>query len=122
VLLQALAEFQKAPKTNVRLPESQFDTDDLIERLMGDGELARRLAAAFVDSMPEQLATLATAIGNSDAQATRFAAHSIKGVAAVLGCAAIRDLASMMEELGENGPLAHASEVLPEFAVEFEAR
>jgi CheY-like chemotaxis protein/HPt (histidine-containing phosphotransfer) domain-containing protein len=129
LLLEALAEWavpSPAARPDVTKPpeppaECQFDTDDLVERLMGNRELARRLAGAFVDAMPGQLAALAKAIADSDAQATRLAAHSIKGAAANVGCAAVRNLASRLEELGEGDRLARASELLRESTAAFEA-
>jgi len=101
--------------------ESRFDPDDLVERVMGDRELARTLAEAFVDAMPAQLADLRSAIANSDARATMLAAHSIKGMAANVGCGAVRDLALAMEKLGECGDLSRASEVLPVVYAGFES-
>jgi HPt (histidine-containing phosphotransfer) domain-containing protein len=98
-----------------------LSTDDLIERLNGNEELARRMAGAFVDDMPGQLIALAKAINNTDVKATMFAAHSIRGMAANVGCPAVRDLASMVEKLGESGALAQASGVLQEFTTTFEA-
>ena len=98
-----------------------FDTEELVDRLMGNEDLARRLAGAFVDRMPEQLAALAQAISNSDAEATMFAAHSIKGVAANVGCTAVQELASQMERLGESGNVSEASEIMPEVRAAFEA-
>jgi two-component system sensor histidine kinase/response regulator len=133
LLMQALAESQgkkiaMGASTDATKPaepkppeEGQFDIDDLIERLMGDEDLARRLAGAFVDRMPEQLINLANAIGNSDAQTTRLAAHSLKGAAANVGCPAMQRLASMMEKMSESGALDQASEVLGEFTAAFEA-
>jgi HPt (histidine-containing phosphotransfer) domain-containing protein len=141
LLVQALAECQRAqtaardvggpvpannsgsskPADAEARVESQFDTKDLVERLMGDKDLAKQLAGVFVDRMPGQLASLADAIGNADAQAATLAAHSIKGMAANMGCPALRDLASTVESLSESGALARASEVLPEFTGAFDA-
>lgn len=101
--------------------EAQFDHEDLVARLMCNQELARRVAEAFVFGMPEQLYALAKAIGNSDAQATRFAAHSIKGAAANVGCASIRNRASMLEQQAESGVLGNTSGVVQEFTAMFEA-
>jgi CheY-like chemotaxis protein/nitrogen-specific signal transduction histidine kinase/HPt (histidine-containing phosphotransfer) domain-containing protein len=116
----AAANADQPEAAETELPESHFEQQDLVERV-GSPELARRLAGAFVDGMPEQLAALAKAIGNSDVQATRFAAHTIKGVAANVGCGALRDLAAMVETMSETGALAPASEVLREFTAAFEA-
>jgi HPt (histidine-containing phosphotransfer) domain-containing protein len=119
LLLRALGEIQNEREAGSKV--SRFEKEDLVQRLMGDGELARRVAGAFVDSMPKQLAALAAAIGNSDAQATAVGAHSIKGMAANAGCPQMRDLASRMEELGKSGALETASGVLHEFTAAFEA-
>jgi two-component system, sensor histidine kinase and response regulator len=96
-----------------------FDPDELIERLMGNEDLAKRVAGSFIDSMPQQLAALANAIGRSHAQDTAFAAHAIKGAAANAGSTAIQEFASQMEELGEAGALVSASEFLPGLTATF---
>ena len=103
------------------MAEASFDTEDLVERLMGNEDLARRLAGAFVDRMPEQLAALAQAISNSDAEATMFAAHTIKGVAGNVGCGDVQQLASRLEKFGESGDFALASDALPKVTAAFEA-
>jgi len=123
LLMEALADIQKKPFAveSQPPPELHFDAADLVERLLGDRELAKLVAEAFIDGMPEQLAALAQAIGNSDAKATMFAAHTIKGVAASVGCTAVQDLALRVEKMGESGALAQATEVLPEFTTTFEA-
>jgi signal transduction histidine kinase/DNA-binding response OmpR family regulator len=116
ILLGALAEIQEKPPRDPVSHAQQtcrhFDAEDLVERLMGNEPLARRLAAAFVESMPAQLAALARAIDDANGQATSFAAHSIKGAAGNLGCAPLRDLAKQIEDLGQNGELAEASQLL----------
>ena len=99
----------------------QFDADDLIDRLMGNEDLAKRVAGAFLDSMPQMLTALANGINSFDAEATRLAAHSIKGVAANVGTDGVRDLASKLESLGANGSLASAAEILPELAATFQS-
>jgi signal transduction histidine kinase/CheY-like chemotaxis protein/HPt (histidine-containing phosphotransfer) domain-containing protein len=131
LLLAALADVPRlALKVSARGAEvpqapvprtSHFDPEELLDRLMGDEELARRLAGSFMDKMPQQLEALSKAIGNFDAQATRFAAHSIKGVAANLGCSELQELAGTVERLGEEGALTEASAMLPEFSATFEA-
>ena len=136
LLMQALADIQRPRGTDsgAGLPtpiagtngtqsreRGRFDRDDLMERLNGDRELARQLASVFVDSMPAQLDALATALSNSDAQAAMFTVHSIKGAAANMGCTEVRDLAAVVEKLGESGDLGQASRALREFTAAFEA-
>ena len=115
------AEAEPALQEQSAFDTAAFDTEGLVDRVMGNEDLARRLAGAFVDRMPEQLAALAEAISASDAQATMIAAHSIKGVAANLGCTEVQDLASQVEKLGETGDVSRASEIMPEVRAAFEA-
>ncbi|MGA2597223.1 MAG: response regulator [Bryobacteraceae bacterium] len=103
------------------LEKARFDVEDLVERLMGNEDLARQLAEAFVEGMPAQLVALANAIGLSDPQQTMFAAHSIKGVAANMGCGELRALAARVEEMGNNGVIANGAEMLHEMTAMFEA-
>jgi len=131
LLLKALAEIRIAPgedpsgRAEPAQPQppadGRFDPAELMERLTDDEELARLVAGSFLEAMPGQLAALANAIADSDAQATRRAAHSIKGAAASMGCVAVRDLALKVEKMGESGDLAQASEVTPEVTAAFEA-
>jgi signal transduction histidine kinase/DNA-binding response OmpR family regulator/HPt (histidine-containing phosphotransfer) domain-containing protein len=125
-LFEALSEVCGKPAPPVVGPpepveDCAFDPADLIERLMGDEALARRVAGAFLDDMPEQLAALADAIACSNASATRFAAHTIKGVASNVGCSTLRQVAQEIEKLGEAGAIGEASRTLPECAAAFEA-
>jgi signal transduction histidine kinase/CheY-like chemotaxis protein/HPt (histidine-containing phosphotransfer) domain-containing protein len=129
-LQTVLAEIQRTsasaadldtPRTARLSGESQFNAAELVERLMGDEELARHLAGDFIESLPEQLSTLASAIDQSDAQAARLAAHAIKGAAANLGCESVRDFASKVETMSQNGSLEPASEVMRQFAVVLES-
>jgi CheY-like chemotaxis protein/HPt (histidine-containing phosphotransfer) domain-containing protein len=111
-----------APMPSAGSPiEAQFNRDDLVERLMGNRQLAQRVAGGFMDNMPAQLAALASAIEGNDAPAARLAAHSLKGAAANIGCADVQNLASRIERLGESGVLTEASEALTEFTAAYEA-
>jgi CheY-like chemotaxis protein/HPt (histidine-containing phosphotransfer) domain-containing protein len=101
--------------------KSQFDADELIERLMGNSVLARRVAGAFIDSMPRELLALSNAIANSDAPAIALTAHSIKGAAANVGGVAVSEVAAKLESFGKTGAIVAASDVLPELEATFQA-
>ena len=104
------------PPTAVEL----FDPGDLVERLMGDEELARRIVGGFLADIPHQMAALAGAISRSDPAAARLHAHSIKGAAANVGGHGMRKVAGRLEQLGSAGDLATAAVVLPELQASFE--
>jgi two-component system, sensor histidine kinase and response regulator len=99
--------------------ESRFDADDLIERLMGNKALAKRVAETFVNNMPHELLALSTAIRNSDSEAIVIAAHSIKGAAANAAGTTVSDLAAKLESLGRAGDIASAAEVLSVLEAKF---
>jgi two-component system sensor histidine kinase/response regulator len=115
----ACDEAQTGP--SAPLDDLQFDSADLVERLMGNEALAKRIAGTFIESMPGQLAALANAIQGSDLRAAMLAVHTIKGAAANLGAVSMRNFASKMESLGNGGALASASEILPELAATFDS-
>ncbi len=93
-----------------------FDREDFVERLMGNEDLARRLVRGFVDDMPEQIARLAQAVSNLDAEAVRLVAHSIKGAAASVCGLEMQEIAHRLEQNGRAGDLAAASAALPELS------
>ena len=101
--------------------KSDFDPEDLVDRLMGNQVLAKRVAGAFIDSMAGELLALSAAISNSDAATIATVAHSIKGAAANAGGTAVSDLAAQLEAFGKSGAVGSASDVLPELKAKVEA-
>lgn len=91
-----------------------FDVEDLLERLMGNTDLAGQVLATFLSTMPGDLAALAQAVSRSDAKSTRLAAHSIKGAAANVGGMRLTELARRMEALGRAADIEGARHLLPE--------
>jgi CheY-like chemotaxis protein len=74
-----------------------FDEESLVERLMGDRELARTLSRGFLQDTPRQLAALASHIGAGDAAGAERLAHDLKGAAASVSFAALKQAAAEME-------------------------
>jgi HPt (histidine-containing phosphotransfer) domain-containing protein len=112
-----------APAAVAPLPEPTrndaamaFDREDFVERLLGNQDLARRLVRGFVDDMPEQIARLAQAVSNLDAETVRLVAHSIKGAAASVCGLEMQEIAHRLEQNGRAGDLAAASAALPELS------
>jgi len=110
-------EPQAAPPPAAAAP---FDREDLVERLMGDEERARRIMDVFLADIPRQIAALAVAISETDPKSARLHAHSIKSAAANVGGRGIREVAWKLEQLGSAGDLATAAVVLPELEASFE--
>ena len=113
-----IAPLSAAPRmTSPRL----FDGEDLLERLMGNEELARHVVGRFLEDMPLQLQALSRAVANGDAARVTEAAHSIKGAAANTSGEQLRQLAWKLEQLGRAGDLTGAEAALPELSAGFDA-
>jgi HPt (histidine-containing phosphotransfer) domain-containing protein len=131
ILTRWIGEGQRPPKEinpdPAELPESNrpdanpFDTDDLMERVMGNQVLARRVAETFLNNMPRDLLALSTAVANSDIEAIVITAHSIKGAAANVSGVTVSSLAARLESLGRSGDVASAAAVLPQLQAEFQS-
>ena len=95
-------------------PETVFDRDDLLERLMGNAALADRVLARFTSDVPAQLAALSDALNRADHNATRSIAHSVKGAAANVGGSQLREMARQIEQLAKDGDLERVRHLLPD--------
>jgi len=74
-----------------------FDLDDLLQRLMGDKDLARFIAEAFLSDAVKQIESLRVSIESREDSEIRRIAHSIKGAAANIGAPALQKAAHEME-------------------------
>jgi HPt (histidine-containing phosphotransfer) domain-containing protein len=92
----------------------RFDLDGLLERLMGDTEMARTIVAAFVDDVPRQLALLRACVAARDTSAAVLQAHSMKGAASSVGAERLHHLAADLERAARGGDLDTVARRLPE--------
>jgi len=109
------------PKSQPQALEPVLDDQNLVERLMGDRELACRILRRFVADTPRQLVLLAEAVQGADAAAAHRAAHALKGAAANAGGARLSDTARRIEALAKTGDLAGAAKLLAELLGQFES-
>jgi HPt (histidine-containing phosphotransfer) domain-containing protein len=93
----------------------------MIERLLGDEELAESALAGFLDDLPQQIGTLRGFLEAADAPAASRQAHAIKGAAATVGGERLREVARGMEEAARRGDLPAAAARLAELEAEFTA-
>ncbi len=89
----------------------QIDWEDAKERL-GGPELVQEFMPIFLEDSQSCVRQLREAIANMDAEAVRRAAHSLKGSAANMAAVRIRRQAAELEELGRQGQLAGAEELV----------
>ena len=74
-----------------------FELSALIERLMGDKELAWRIVSIFIQDFPVQVDMLRAYLARSEWKDAERQAHSIKGAAANVGAERLRGIALAIE-------------------------
>lgn len=96
-----------------------FEPAKLVERMMGNEKLARRVVAAFLADTPRQLLALADAVERADCEWGRRAAHSLKGSASNAGGQGMVDTVKQLEEAFLNQQLEQARQLVPGVVEEF---
>ena len=91
----------------------------LLDRLMGDRELARVVATGFVEDLPKQIQALRTCAEAGDQKTTERHAHTIKGAASVIGANGMEEVALRMERAAQCGDLDAVRENLSELHYQF---
>jgi CheY-like chemotaxis protein/HPt (histidine-containing phosphotransfer) domain-containing protein len=97
-----------------------FDKAALLQRLLGDEELARTIAAGFLEDIPRQIKALTGYLTAGEARNAGRQAHSIKGAAANMGGEALRAVANEMEKAGKADNLPAVAAMLPKLEREYD--
>jgi CheY-like chemotaxis protein/HPt (histidine-containing phosphotransfer) domain-containing protein len=97
-----------------------FDYEILLDRLMGDEELAAAVTAGFLEDMPEQIGTLKSFAAQADFASIEATAHKIKGAAANIGGESMREAASLIEKAGAEGDADAVAKRIPQLERRFE--
>lgn len=97
-----------------------FDPEDLIERMMGNEILAKRIVGVFLEDTPRQLMALSDALQREDASLGARIAHSIRGAASNAGGDAIVPLVRDIESGCTAGNLDQAKHRMPELEEKFQ--
>lgn len=71
-----------------------------MQRVGGDEELLKEIAAIFLEDYPNSLAEIHKAIANSDPSRLETSAHTLKGSAANFGARIAVDAALRLEQMG----------------------
>ena len=98
-----------------------FDRPALLARMMNDEELARSVAAGFLDDIPTQIETLRSYLDARDTDGAARQAHTIKGASANVGGESLRAAAFEMEKAARAGDLAGTAARLPDLDARFAA-
>ncbi|MEE8321973.1 MAG: response regulator, partial [Gammaproteobacteria bacterium] len=100
--------------------EDIFDGTSLLDRLMGDEELANGILDEFLKDLPNRFTALREAFDNDDAEAVQSQAHTLKGSSANVGAVALQQIAYQIEVASENGNLDKARTLIPKMDKQFE--
>lgn len=100
-------------------PDPSFDADDLIDRMMGNEVLAKRLVGVFLEDAPRQLLALSEALSREDSTSSSRIAHSIRGAASNAGGEALVELAKTIEHDCKSGNLQQARKMVPQLEDRF---
>ncbi len=96
-----------------------FDKPALMQRLMGDEDLAKTIIKTFLDLIPVQIQELKSCVENKDVSGAELRAHTIKGASANLGGDALRAAAYEVEKLVRNGDFLNVQKEMDKLEMQF---
>ncbi len=97
-----------------------FDRTSMLERMMGDENLAMMIMKGFLEDIPKQIYTMQQFLDSGDAAGVERQAHTIKGAAANVSAEALSALAQEMEKAGKAGDLKVVNNKMGEVTAAFE--
>ncbi|WP_027358328.1 PAS domain-containing protein [Desulforegula conservatrix] len=98
-----------------------FDRKSLLERVMGDEDIAISVTETFSGEGSAYVASLRNAVAEQDIQKTAEVAHMIKGTAANVGALRIQSKAFEIENISRLQGIMPSDDVVDELEREFEA-
>jgi PAS domain S-box-containing protein len=96
------------PPWQAARPSAILDWENLLERFMGDENLARTILQTFVQDIPRQLQALRHCLEAGDLPGVQQHAHTIKGASANVSAERLRTSAAELEITAKAGDLAAA--------------
>lgn len=95
------------------------DMDIALKRVGGNAAVLKAVAAAFLGSSLQQLQEVEKAVEASDAEALRFAAHTLKGTVLNFEARKTAKVAQELEDLGRSGTLDDTPRLLEELKASY---
>ncbi len=111
---------KREEQARAEVAPSLVDRAALLDRCMGDEELARDVVQLFLENMPQRIRELQAALDVGDAKAANLAAHTIKGMSANTSAEALRSLVEEMEDAARDGNLEAVGAMMGALAERFE--
>jgi CheY-like chemotaxis protein/HPt (histidine-containing phosphotransfer) domain-containing protein len=97
-----------------------FNRQELIDRVVGDEELAEDIITEFLEDMPLQIKEFKEFVQNKQADKAGFLAHRIVGAAGNLSAKAINEVAYAMEKAANSDNMDQLNSLIPELESQFE--
>ncbi len=98
--------------SDIKPVQDIFDKASLIDRLMGDEELANKILGEFLEDVRRMITALKEALDNDDASLVQHRAHTLNGASATVGALALQEMAHHIEVAGEAGDLDKAGSLV----------
>jgi two-component system sensor histidine kinase/response regulator len=117
---QDASQQKKAAVRDIVPEQNVFDKAGLLDRLMGDEELAQEILGEFLEDVPRKFVALKQALDNGDAPSVQLQAHTIKGESANVGGEVLRQTAFEIEKAGKAGDLATVKARMTELEAQFD--
>ena len=123
-----LATQDKSPKITPAMTQptkqsgedkSLFDFDSFLSRMMGDEDLTIQILNAFLETIPEEIATLKILIKNKDITSAGVQAHKVKGAFANIGSQSLSELSYQIEMAGKDDNAAKIIKIMPELEEQY---
>ncbi|MCP4104190.1 MAG: response regulator [Desulfobacteraceae bacterium] len=107
-------------QTHAAEPGEVLNIAELTEIVGGDRNLMKKMAAMYLETLPDLLSKIQESVAAGNSEYLRFSAHSLKGMSLNLSAWTVSNISYRLEKMGKAGDLALASEVWAELEKEAE--
>ena len=97
-----------------------FRKAELLQRVDGDEDIARRIVDRFLEEAPSRIDCLRLALNDHDIQQLEREAHALKGAAATVAACALSEVALRLEKQGKAGEWEGADVLVETIVAEFD--
>jgi PAS domain S-box-containing protein len=97
-----------------------FDKTELIMRLGNDQELFKEVIALFLETTPDRIRLLKSALNEDNAESAKFHAHSLKGAFANIAAHSLRDMSLAVESAVKKNEMNQARSLISDLENNFE--
>ncbi|MGB5745958.1 MAG: response regulator, partial [Desulfobacterales bacterium] len=111
---------EEATVLNIASEKDVLDKASLLDRVMGDEELAKEILGGFLEDVPRKYTALKESFDNGDAHSLQSLAHTLKGASANVGALALQEVAHQIEAAGESGNMDKAGSLISKIEEQLE--